>query len=1687
MRKLTFKLLLVVLMVLPTMIAFSQSMPHEEPTPNVCLMKDYQAPATDDVNSIFSEDFSSGTFPPVGWTIVGDGQENWLEGATSNAGGTPPELHFYYYPAFVGNSRFVSPTIATSGYTNLLLSFKHLLDDYGSTPSYFIYVETTSDGGATWNEVWSIEDPGANVGPETLQLLISNGDVGSDDFQIAFRFDGDSYELDYWDIDDVVLSEAVEFDAAVSSIDMASIYSTGTSLEPAATVTNNGTATVTFDVTLEILDGATAIYSEVMTVTDLGAFESYSITYPTWVAVTGNFVVEVTADLTGDVNSDNDMLSMDIEAVEGLAIRKPLYEEFTSSTCGPCVSANEQIGLVLGANPDQYTLIKYQMSWPGSGDPYYTEEGGERRNYYGCSWVPDLYIVGEQLDPAGSLSQEIFDSYAGALTGLEIEITEASIDEDLMISVSANLTPLADYAAGLTAHIVVIEKLTVGNVGSNGETEWHNVMMKMLPDASGTTLDALTTGAQVTLSESYDMDLTFMETPNDLAVVVFVQDDTDKSVIQSTVLDVDGEFASYNVDITIEDEDGNPIEGATVMLEGNGSQTTDASGVVVYTGVFPGTYGFTAEAAGYFPGEGSIDVIDQDVSATLALVAPEFYWFEMFDVEPTDWTYHFSGWDYVYWYGGRMILFRQSGTTEPLMLVSPAIDIDPANKIMFDLGEQGNAPAIVDFGTMTDPADPATFTVLETYEALPEWQTFEYDLSNLSNIETDVYFAWSLPGADGCFFSVDNVILTEGGVNELCVPEYNTGCTYGDGFTDFALGEIENYGSGCEDNAGLGWSQYFELGPAELAAGGTYTVTMASGYEWNFATIWIDYNDDLAFTEDEQIVFNYALPETGVFADVEFTLPADAAEGMHVMRARTNYNGDCLDACEYYLYGEAEDYYVNIGGGSGNENCEDFDALTAGGYVGGQLGGLWTTWSGAPGTPEDALVSDMYSLSPSNSMLIEGGTDAFQLFAAEDITAGKWVYSNNIYIPTGKVGYWNLQKTTTAGDEWGFQIMYEDDMTMVIDANGFGAAIVPYVNDVWYHNVFIVDIDNDWAEFYVDDALIIEYQWSLGTQGVPGLFSIGGTNYFANPGTGGTPAGCHFDDICFEEWVEPEPCENFDALTVGGLVAEQLGGMWSTWSGTSADDATVTDAESNSPNNSFIVDAGTVDLIFMFDAAPISTGQRLYSHYMYVPSGLDGYFNVQTEPTPGVGWNIELTFAPDGTGVFAGGATGDFTYTQDAWFMVEINYDFASGYAQVLFDGVIVLEWENVETIGGIDYYGAGTNPGAYFDDVCFGQGWVIDPPVLPWPTNLTGPAQVAIGTDFDITWDAPGSGSGELMELSQHDNTPNNGYYQAYDNGYGVVFDLAAYPGATIEAIDFHHASWGVTGTWDYKIHIVDWDTYTELAELGPFQTTVNDDWEMDVDLGSYAGASGMVGIILEPMSNDPADAYPDLSFDVSLEGTSFYGPLASYSGMAAAGGDFLLDLWIMTAADKQMVQPKKVSVNNLTAAPAHNAYTPFAGTELTINQKESKGTDALTGYNVYRKFNTGSFQLQGYTTETFYTDNLTIPGATYTYRVTAVYDPEGESDPSNEWTIDALVGVEDHLLSSTILYPNPATDIVNITSEYTMESITVYNFAGQVVLTEAVNNTTYRVNTANFDAGIYLFQIETQEGRIAKRIIIE
>lgn len=150
----------------------------------------------------FLENFdgaATGSFP-LCWSKQGLATTNWSISNTANALGTAPELRFGYSPSFTGEALAVSPVINTLGETSVAIEFKHFFDYY--TVPFTFGMKTTSDG-VTWNTVWEVVDPTANVGPETLLLSVDNGDVGSATFQFAFFVNGYTFNMDNWYMDDI--------------------------------------------------------------------------------------------------------------------------------------------------------------------------------------------------------------------------------------------------------------------------------------------------------------------------------------------------------------------------------------------------------------------------------------------------------------------------------------------------------------------------------------------------------------------------------------------------------------------------------------------------------------------------------------------------------------------------------------------------------------------------------------------------------------------------------------------------------------------------------------------------------------------------------------------------------------------------------------------------------------------------------------------------------------------------------------------------------------------------------------------------------------------------------------------------------------------------------------------------------------------------------------------------------------------------------------------------------------------------------------------------------------------------------------------------------------------------------------------------------------------------------------------
>lgn len=475
---------------------------------------------------LFNEDFSNGV-PPTGWTID-DMASQWSQSSSTNAGGTAPEARLAYITG-THTTRLISPETDLTGLTSVIFSFRHFLDDYSGS-GYTIGVATRS-GGGSWTDAWTVS-PTGNIGPETNDIIISNSDVGTSDFQICIYLSGNMYNFDYWYIDDLILIAPDNNDAEMASINI-SPYAAAGNIDIECTFKNSGLNNITsIDINYQIDAGT--IITENLTGLNLTTTETLDHTFATqWAATAGNYTINVwISNMNGNGDDDdtsNDLLSQPISIATQSVQNIPLYEEFTSSTCPPCATFNTNTFTpFMNAHPDDITVIKYQMSWPAPGDPYYTAEGGTRRSYYGVSFVPDLYAGGVNT---ATTSTGVNNAYTHETNKPAFfDITSSFTPNGTNITVGVDIMPY--ITADFKVHIVVIEKLTDGNVGNNGETEFHNVMMKMLPNADGTTINFVT-GTNSSYSETYDMSSTFVEEMSDLAVVVFIQNDDTKEIFQS--------------------------------------------------------------------------------------------------------------------------------------------------------------------------------------------------------------------------------------------------------------------------------------------------------------------------------------------------------------------------------------------------------------------------------------------------------------------------------------------------------------------------------------------------------------------------------------------------------------------------------------------------------------------------------------------------------------------------------------------------------------------------------------------------------------------------------------------------------------------------------------------------------------------------------------------------------------------------------------------------------------------------------------------------------------------------------------------------------------------------------------------------------------------------------------------------
>lgn len=185
--------------------------------------------------------------------------------------------------------------------------------------------------------------------------------------------------------------------------------------------------------------------------------------------------------------------------------RVTMIETFTSSTCPPCNPGNVNLQNLLAdpTNDGKQVSLKYQMYWPGNGDPYFTDEGDVRRGVYSVSSIPETRLDGGNGFNTGSLTQGDLNSAYAVAAKASIDAFYTINEAAQTVDVSVTVTPTVNTPPGVRLYVAIFEYETNNNVESNGETAFYHVMKKMLPDASGTVLSPMTIGQTYEYTDSY--------------------------------------------------------------------------------------------------------------------------------------------------------------------------------------------------------------------------------------------------------------------------------------------------------------------------------------------------------------------------------------------------------------------------------------------------------------------------------------------------------------------------------------------------------------------------------------------------------------------------------------------------------------------------------------------------------------------------------------------------------------------------------------------------------------------------------------------------------------------------------------------------------------------------------------------------------------------------------------------------------------------------------------------------------------------------------------------------------------------------------------------------------------------------------------------------------------------------------
>ncbi|NIW80679.1 MAG: PEGA domain-containing protein [Calditrichae bacterium] len=219
--------------------------------------------------------------------------------------------------------------------------------------------------------------------------------------------------------------------------------------------------------------------------------------------------------------------------------RLVLVEHFSNTDCAPCPTADAIVENVLhDFGAEVVAGLSYHPNFPGPEDPLFHAAENEnlaRLNYYSLFAVPFVFVDGS-VGIFGNFEQQLrqtIDEHATTPPPAALDIWEFLENHQAHTEISGRIRVEAfqDLPANTVLRIALMEEeITYATApGTNGQSEFYEVMRSFYPDAEGSPI-SLSQGQYQFVEFDFERNAEWGE---DLQIVAFLQNNANKEVLQA--------------------------------------------------------------------------------------------------------------------------------------------------------------------------------------------------------------------------------------------------------------------------------------------------------------------------------------------------------------------------------------------------------------------------------------------------------------------------------------------------------------------------------------------------------------------------------------------------------------------------------------------------------------------------------------------------------------------------------------------------------------------------------------------------------------------------------------------------------------------------------------------------------------------------------------------------------------------------------------------------------------------------------------------------------------------------------------------------------------------------------------------------------------------------------------------------